>query len=88
MHSDKISKMSRTDGVRSLRDISKESLELILRSHYRRKDIKITEESNSELKQFEGSNDFYNSQIRKLSVKVCYQDHHTFTSTYQIKKRT
>ena len=69
----KISNMNRIDDdVRSLKDIRKESLEQIFRSHYRRQDVKITEDSDSELKQFEGNNDFYNSQIRKFSVKVCY----------------
>ena len=58
------------ENVRALKDINKENLELILQSHYRRKDIRITEDSDSDLKQFEGNNDFYNSQIRKCSVKV------------------
>ena len=63
--------MNRNEIVRSLDDINKENLEQIIRSHYRREDIAITEDSNSDLKQFEGNNDFYNSQIRKLRVKVC-----------------
>ena len=62
--------MSRNDTIRSLRDINKENLELILRSHYCRRDITISED-NSDLKEFEGNNDFYNSQIRKFSLKVC-----------------
>ena len=69
--------MSGTDGVRSLKDINKENLEHILRSHCRRQDIKVSDDSNSELSQFEGNNDFYNSQIRKFSVKVSFQDQHT-----------
>ena len=63
--------MNRTDSVRTLKDINKDNLELILQSHYSRKDVKITEDSTSDLKQFEGNNDFYNSQIKKFSVKVC-----------------
>ena len=63
--------MNRIDNVRTLKDINKDNFELILQSHYSRKDVKITEDSTSDLKQFEGNNDFYNSQIKKFSVKVC-----------------
>jgi hypothetical protein len=62
--------MSRScSGIYHIRDINKQNLETILRAHYARQDITVSLCGRG-IENFVGNNDFYNSEIKKISLKV------------------
>jgi hypothetical protein len=56
-------------GIHHLRDLNIENLETILRVHYQRQDVSVTGDGGG-ISEFGGTNDFANSEIKKISLKV------------------
>ncbi len=62
-------------GIKCLGDLSdKKALGSMLKAYYGRPDVELADDGGggggSDLEQFFGNNDFYNSEIRKVAIKV------------------
>ncbi len=58
--------------VSKLSDLADRSaVEAVLKAYYERDDVRLADDDgHSKLEQYFGNNDFYNSEIRKISIKV------------------